>query len=103
MIHSYRSPHPNDVQRQPSQAAVKVVYFVIPSEARKLSLIGTQEKRDSSARSVPRNDRMLSFSAGCSGGHRGFEQMLVRTGGRALQDLGYYQEFGAIEIRKTNE
>jgi hypothetical protein len=41
--------------------AESVIYFVIPSEARNLSLIETQEKRDSSARSVPRNDKMLSF------------------------------------------
>jgi hypothetical protein len=51
--------------RQAEQAAEKVVYFVIPSEARNLSLIKTQEKRDSSARSVPRNDKSLSFSAVC--------------------------------------
>jgi hypothetical protein len=38
------------------QAAEKVVYFVIPSEARNLSLIETQEKRDSSAR-----PRMTNF------------------------------------------
>jgi hypothetical protein len=38
-------------------------YFVIPSEARNLSLIKTQEKRDSSARSAPRNDKIVSFSA----------------------------------------
>jgi hypothetical protein len=37
-----------------SQLAEKVVYFVIPSEARNLSLIENQEKRDSSARSAPR-------------------------------------------------
>jgi hypothetical protein len=49
----------------PEGAAEKVVYFVIPSEARNLSLIETQEKRDSSARSVPRNDKILSFSATC--------------------------------------
>jgi len=50
---------------QAEQAAEKVVYFVIPSEARNLSLIKAQEKRDSSARSVPRNDKSLSFSAVC--------------------------------------
>src|SRR6266851_1122143 len=43
------------------QAAEKVVYFVIPSEARNLSSISMQEKRDSSARSAPRNDKNLSF------------------------------------------
>jgi hypothetical protein len=43
--------------RPPSEAAEKVVYFVIPSEARNLSWIETQEKRDSSARSAPRNDK----------------------------------------------
>jgi hypothetical protein len=47
------------------QAAEKVVYFVIPSEARNLSLMKAQEKRDSSARGVPRNDKSLSFSAAC--------------------------------------
>src|SRR4029077_20660975 len=45
------------------QAAEKAVYFVIPSEARNLSSIETQGKRDSSARSVPRNDKLLGFSA----------------------------------------
>jgi hypothetical protein len=45
------------------QAAEKIVYFVIPSEARNLSLLESQEKRDSSARSAPRNDNNLSFSA----------------------------------------
>src|SRR5260370_35768402 len=47
------------------QIAEKVVYFVIPSEARNLSSIETQGKRDSSARSVPRNDKLLGFSAAC--------------------------------------
>jgi hypothetical protein len=41
----------------------KVAYGVIPSEARNLSLFKTQEKRDSSARSVPRNDIVLNFPA----------------------------------------
>jgi hypothetical protein len=45
------------------QAAKKVIYVVIPSEARNLSSIETQGKRDSSARSVPRNDKLLGFSA----------------------------------------
>src|SRR4029077_6544610 len=45
------------------QAAEKAVYFVIPSEARNLSSIETQGKRDSSARRVPRNDKLLGFSA----------------------------------------
>jgi len=47
------------------QAAEKVDYGVIPSEARNPSLFITQEKRDSSANSVPRNDNILSFSAAC--------------------------------------
>jgi hypothetical protein len=46
-----------------SQAGEKEAYFVIPSEARNLSLIEAQKKRDSSARSVPRNDKLFSFSA----------------------------------------
>jgi tetratricopeptide (TPR) repeat protein len=45
------------------QAAEKVVLFVIPSEARNLSVIEAQGKRDSLARSVPRNDKILSSSA----------------------------------------
>ena len=45
------------------QAAKKVIYVVIPSEARNLSSIETQGKRGSSARSVPRNDKLLGFSA----------------------------------------
>jgi hypothetical protein len=40
-----------------AQAAEKVIYFVIPSEARNLSWIETKEKRDFSARSAPRNDK----------------------------------------------
>ena len=36
---------------QVSLVAEKVIYFVIPSEARNLSSIETQEKRDSSLRS----------------------------------------------------
>ncbi len=51
-----------------SQLAEKVVYFVIPSEARNLSLIETQEKRDSSARSAPRNDKIANCSASRSAG-----------------------------------
>jgi hypothetical protein len=47
------------------QTAEKAVYFVIPSEARNLSSIETQRKRDSSARSVPRNDKIMSFTATC--------------------------------------
>jgi hypothetical protein len=38
-------------------------YFVILSEARNPSLLETKEKADSSARSAPRNDKMISFSA----------------------------------------
>jgi hypothetical protein len=53
--------------KQAKQGAEKVVYFVIPSEARNLSAILIGEKRDSSARSVPRNDKMLSFSETCKG------------------------------------
>jgi hypothetical protein len=45
------------------QAAEKVRYFVIPSEARNLSVIKCQRKRDSSARSAPRNDRNFNFYA----------------------------------------
>jgi hypothetical protein len=39
----------------------QVANGVIPSEARNLSWFKPQEKRDSSARSVPRNDNFLSF------------------------------------------
>jgi hypothetical protein len=44
------------------QAAEKVIYCVIPNEVRNLSLVLSQEKRDSSARSAPRKDKHLSFS-----------------------------------------
>jgi hypothetical protein len=37
------------------------IYFVIPNEVRNLSLIEMQERRDSSARGAPRNDKYLSF------------------------------------------
>jgi hypothetical protein len=40
------------------QIAEKVIYFVIPDEVRNLSLVLTQEKRDSSTRSAPRNDKI---------------------------------------------
>jgi hypothetical protein len=43
--------------------AEELIYFVIPSEARNLSLIETREKRDSSARSAPRNDKIDNFFA----------------------------------------
>jgi uncharacterized protein (TIGR02246 family) len=46
-------------------AAGKVPLIVIPNEVRNLSVLKTQEKRDSSARSVPRNDTIMRFSAGC--------------------------------------
>jgi hypothetical protein len=44
--------------RQAEQAAEKVFYFVIPNEVRNLSLVYVPEKRDSSARGAPRNDKM---------------------------------------------
>jgi hypothetical protein len=53
----------NSNKTRAKQAAEKVVYFVIPSEARNLSLIETQEKRDSSAQGAPRYDKNVSFSA----------------------------------------
>ena len=40
--------------------------FVIPNEVRNLSLIYSQERRDSSARGAPRNDKNLSFSGAYS-------------------------------------
>jgi DNA polymerase elongation subunit (family B) len=43
-------------------------YDVIPSKARNPSGFETEEQRDSSARGVPRNDRVLSVSANCEGG-----------------------------------
>ena len=46
---------------QATKAVKKTLYFVIPNEVRNLSLVYAQEKRDSSARSAPRNDRNLSF------------------------------------------
>jgi hypothetical protein len=48
-----------------SKLTEKVSYFVIPSEARNLSRIETQRKRDSSARCAPRNDKIAIFSAAC--------------------------------------
>jgi hypothetical protein len=53
------------------EVAEKVFYFVIPNEARNLSLIETEEKRHSSARSVARftenvlrerNEKSFSFA-----------------------------------------
>jgi hypothetical protein len=52
-------------RRQPEQAAEKVAFSVIPSEARNPSSIETQEKRDSSAKNMPGNDDVMSFSATC--------------------------------------
>jgi molybdate transport system substrate-binding protein len=49
----------------PLQAAKKVLFAVIPNEVRNLSLSKTQEKRDSSARNVPRNDIVICFFASC--------------------------------------
>src|SRR5579864_5041170 len=63
---------PTTASTADKQAAEKIIYFVIPSprtersrraEARNLSLIYMQERRDSSARSPPRNDKKLSSSA----------------------------------------
>jgi hypothetical protein len=45
-------------RRQAEQTAEKVFYFAIPNEVRNLSLVYAPEKRDSSARSAPRNDKM---------------------------------------------
>jgi len=42
-------------------AAEKVVYFVIPSEARDLLSRKTEEKADSSGKPAPRNDRINYF------------------------------------------
>jgi hypothetical protein len=53
---------PAKQNKQAEQLAEKLVYFVIPSEARNLSLMESKEKRDSSARSAPRNDKIVSFS-----------------------------------------
>ena len=61
---SAATPQPNSASAA-KKAAEKVDYGVIPSEARNPSLFITQEKRDSSANSVPRNDNILSFSAAC--------------------------------------
>jgi tetratricopeptide (TPR) repeat protein len=66
-------------------AEENVVHFVIPSEARNLSSIEAQEKRDSSAWSIhrftvnahrERNDKILSFSATCKG--RRFDTRAVK-------------------------
>jgi hypothetical protein len=46
-----------------SSNSEKLAYGVNPSEARNLLLFKTQEKRDSPARSVPRNDSVLYFPA----------------------------------------
>jgi hypothetical protein len=40
----------------------KSTLIVIPNEVRNLSGFECREKRDSSARSVPRNDNVLGFS-----------------------------------------
>jgi molybdate transport system substrate-binding protein len=48
------------------QPAAHVPFVVIPSEARNPSLPPPGERRDSSARSVPRNDDLTCFSASCS-------------------------------------
>jgi hypothetical protein len=39
----------------------KLAYGVNPGQARNLLLFKTQEKRDSSARTVPGNDNVLNF------------------------------------------
>jgi molybdate transport system substrate-binding protein len=48
------------------QAVGTVPPVVIPNEVRSPSLPSAAEKRDSSARSVPRNDGVMCFSARCS-------------------------------------
>ena len=42
------------------------LFIVIPNEARNLSWVSAQGRRDSSARSAPRNDNAICFSAGCN-------------------------------------
>jgi hypothetical protein len=54
---------PAKQNKQAEQLAERLVYFVIPSEARNLSLMESKEKRDSSARSAPRNDKIVRFFA----------------------------------------
>src|ERR1700675_383112 len=56
--------NPNNIA-QTERVAEKVALIVIPNEVRNLSGFECQEKRDSSARSVPRHDNVLSFSASC--------------------------------------
>jgi len=46
-----------------SSKSEKLAYGVNPGQATNLPLFKTQEKRDSSARSVPRNDNVLNFPA----------------------------------------
>jgi hypothetical protein len=64
-------------QSAAKQVAEKVPLIVIPNEVRNLSPLDTQEKRDSSARGVPRftvnvhrerNDDLFVFSATCKAG-----------------------------------
>jgi hypothetical protein len=47
----------------PMEAVEQGLYFVISSEARNLYSIEDRKRRNSSARSPPRNDKKLSFSA----------------------------------------
>ncbi len=54
-----------DIMSGVEQAAEIATPFVIPSEARDLFLIDANYKTDSSARSVPRNDKILGSFATC--------------------------------------
>jgi hypothetical protein len=55
-----RAPRPSS-SRTSLQLAERVLYFVIPSEARNLSVFETQKKRDSSARRALGNDKIAGF------------------------------------------
>ena len=58
-------PEHDDSASLAKVAAEKVSEVVIPSEARNLSPLQIQEKRDSSANKMPRNDKIVGFSAAC--------------------------------------
>jgi hypothetical protein len=49
------------ITRQAEQAAEKMIYFVVPNEVRNISFPTFKPRRDSSARSAPRNEKMLVF------------------------------------------
>jgi iron complex transport system substrate-binding protein len=111
------NPADADFAKTPRQVADKAPSVVIPNEVRNLSAFETQEKRDSSTRSVPRNDNVLGFSASCPAallhwlalfslllfGMPGLAQMQAAIAASGSQDAAPVSHFFTDEIGRKVE